>query len=250
MIPTFDQLAPTYTRLWEAMKILPNRTAGVDQDARRILLNKARYQAVSTALGGEIPWWFIGCIHYRESNLNFHCHLHNGDPLNQRTRHVPANRPPAPAQPPFTWEESAADALRMRGLEKPRNWSVERAAFEWEGFNGWGYFCRHQTSSYDWAASNEAPPGKFVADGKYAIGVVDAQDGLMPVLRELMQMDPTIAFEPHAPEREQKAPMEALAPPMLPSGNKDAPWEGFIKRWLHIATVIVAFAILAPHLGF
>jgi lysozyme family protein len=245
MIPTFEQMAPTYTRLWQAMKILPNRKSGVDQDARRILLNKARYEAVSKALGGEIPWWFIGCVHYRESSLNFHCHLHNGDPLNARTKHVPADRPPPPAQPPFSWEESAADALRMRGLDKPRRWSVERAAFEWEGYNGWGYFYRHETSSYDWAASNEAPMGKFVADHKYA-KTVDAQDGLMPILHELMQLDSSISFD--VPAQEQTAPVEAPETQKVPSGNT-APWQSFIQKWLHLASAVALFIVTAPHLG-
>ena len=64
-----------------------------------------------------MPWYVVGLIHTMESSGNFAAHLHNGDPLSARTTHVPAGRPKAGA-PPFTWEESATDALTMQGFAK------------------------------------------------------------------------------------------------------------------------------------
>ena len=69
---------------------------------------RARYASVSAQTG--VPWWVIGLIHMMEAGQSFRCHLHNGDPLTARTVQVPAGRPKT-GQPPFIWEESAADAL-------------------------------------------------------------------------------------------------------------------------------------------
>ena len=69
-------------------------------------------RAVGTPL--DIPWWFVAVIHDLEASRNFNAHLHNGDPLTHRTVHVPKNRPPG--NPPFTFEESARDALTLDGL--------------------------------------------------------------------------------------------------------------------------------------
>ena len=46
--------------------------------------------------------------------MRFDQHLHNGDPLSGRTTHVPPGRP-RPASPPFTWEQSAHDAIIRSG---------------------------------------------------------------------------------------------------------------------------------------
>jgi lysozyme family protein len=38
---------------------------------------------------------------------------------------VPAGRPAA-GSPPFTWEQSAADALELAGIASVKDWSVPR----------------------------------------------------------------------------------------------------------------------------
>ena len=73
-----------------------------------IRMNRARYDKVAAI--AKVPWYVVGAIHSLECNCNFECHLHNGDPLTARTVHVPKGRPIA-GNPPFTWEESAVDAL-------------------------------------------------------------------------------------------------------------------------------------------
>lgn len=77
-------------------------------------MNRARYESVGNPMG--IPWHFIAAIHNLESSRSFLTHLHNGDPLTGRTFHRPPGRP-ASGNPPFTWEFSAADALRLKSLE-------------------------------------------------------------------------------------------------------------------------------------
>src|SRR5690349_17054127 len=80
-----------------------NKNRGRDGDTiiQRIANNQSRYQSVADST--RVPWYVIGVIHSMEAGLSFKCHLHNGDPLNARTIHVPAGRPAA-GDPPFTWE--------------------------------------------------------------------------------------------------------------------------------------------------
>lgn len=193
--PTFAQAAPHYAAEWKSMKVQAPRVKDINGIAHLIFNNKARYLAVAKSLGlPNKAYAFIGCIHYREGGLNFHTHLHNGDPLTYRTTHVPAGRIPAPAQPPFTWEQSAEDALKLEGIEKIADWSIEHFAFTSEGYNGWGYYFRGATSPYDWAGTNQHAAGKFVADRVYNPNAIDAQEGVMPVLQELMLIDTTLDY--------------------------------------------------------
>jgi transposase len=75
----------------------------------KITQNKSRYIYVEGAT--RVPWFFVGIFHAVERSLNFNTHLHNGDPLTQKTVHVPRGRP-VNGDPPFTWEESAIDDMK------------------------------------------------------------------------------------------------------------------------------------------
>src|SRR5213075_1256450 len=100
-----------------------------------------------------------------------------------RTHNVPANRP-TKGHPPFTWLESALDALKMRHLDQVTDWSLERLAYEGEGYNGWGYEYKGQTSAYLWGGTNEHAKGKYTSDGHYDPSETEKQAGIMPVLAE------------------------------------------------------------------
>jgi lysozyme family protein len=76
------------------------------------------------------------------ASLNFNRHLHNGDPLTARTVQVPAGRPKT-GEPPFTWEESATDALMLEKLDQWEDWSVPGTLYKLEQYNGWGYRLAH-----------------------------------------------------------------------------------------------------------
>lgn len=104
---------------------LGNRTAD------RILSQQTRYKSVSGIT--SVPWHVIAVIHAMESNLNFNCHLHNGDSIHSKTTRIPANRPPG--EPPFTWEESAVDALRLEGLTGWSDWSLPSTLFKLEAYS-------------------------------------------------------------------------------------------------------------------
>ena len=173
-----------YELLYESCLVRPNRRAAVDQLVAAITKNRPRYAKVGKALG--IPWYVVGIIHSLEASGNFTRHLHNGDPLNARTTHVPAGRPKS-GKPPFTWEQSAIDALRYQGLANWKDWSVPGTLYELEGYNGFGYRDHHPTvpSPYLWSFSNHYARGKYVADGRFSPTAVSQQCGAAPLLKRL-----------------------------------------------------------------
>lgn len=161
-----------YSAMFNSMQISLSKEAVVATIAGKISANKARYVKVVSASPRPwtMPWYIVGIIHSMESSLDFTRHLHNGDPLSDRTTHEPAGRP-VKGIPPFLWEESAIDALQMRGLDKVSDWSVSHTLLEIEGYNGFGYSRHGVQSPYLWAGSNYygTPPniGKYVADGTF-----------------------------------------------------------------------------------
>jgi lysozyme family protein len=140
----------------------------------------------------------VALIHSLESGLSFSSHLHNGDPLTARTTHVPAGRPVAnptanPKQAPgatnpYTWEESAADALRQKGLNTWTDWTIVASLYKLEAYNGWGYRMYHSTvlSPYLWSYTNHYTKGKYAADGKWNANLVSSQAGAAAILREMV----------------------------------------------------------------
>lgn len=202
--PSFDSLKAHYKELWLKVKIDPGQEANVMGAAKRIFANKARYLAVSLKTG--VPWFFIGLIHNLEAGLSFRGHLHNGDPLTDRTVQVPAGRPLV-GNPPFTWEESALDALTQKGLQTIKAWTIERLLYEAERYNGFGYMLYHpgDLSPYVWSKTNHNDgTGKYIADGKWSgTAFSESQVGFVAGLIALMKLDPTIKFDPNVGALEQ-----------------------------------------------
>ena len=173
-------LRQTYQRMFELTEIRPARAKAVDAWCDKILLQKSRYQTIAAALG--IPWHFIAAVHMRESGLNFKKHLHNGDPLTARTLQVPAGRPKT-GSPPFTFEQSASDALIYEGLDKWQDWSLPGTLYKLEAYNGWGYHNRKLVSPYLWSFSQHFERGKFIKDGVFDPKALDEQCGTATLLR-------------------------------------------------------------------
>lgn len=150
----------------------------VDAVIERIVSNKPRYEPVVKATG--VPWFFLGIVHMLEAAGKFTGHLHNGDPLTARTKNVPKGRPEG-GQPPFTWEESAIDALTMQGLagtgQKRLKWGLTDILERMERYNGLGYRTKGLASPYLWAGSQHYTKGKYVADGRYDPNAVSKQIG-------------------------------------------------------------------------
>lgn len=183
-------LSDEYAQLWGDMRII--KPGDAKAAARKIKFAYPQYEMVEQETG--VPWWLVGLIHKMESNCSFSTHLHNGDPLGDRTKQVPKGRPKK-GEPPFEWHESAVDALTMKGLHKITDWGLARVAFELERYNGWGYRSHHKEtlSPYLWSYTNHYKSGKYVADGKWSASAVSGQCGAMPILKCLMQLDAKVA---------------------------------------------------------
>src|SRR5215468_6677308 len=134
-MPKFAELANEYKQLWERATIRPEKARDVADAASKLRSFKSRYDQVSSLT--TVPWYVVGLIHYLEASFDFTTHLHNGNSLRARTVDVPRGRPPGNA--PFSWEQSAVDALTMHGLQRVDNWPIGRIAYQLEAYNGWGY---------------------------------------------------------------------------------------------------------------
>jgi lysozyme family protein len=189
--PTPEQTALGYHRMWDRAQTVAHKVASAKMIAQKIIANRQAYAAVEAATG--VPWFMIGPIHNRESDMDFKTHLHNGDPLTARTYHVPAGRPKN-GKPPFQWFASAIDALTMAPhlLQNVKVWSCERILYETEKYNGWGYLKRGN-SPYLWSWTSEYHGGKYVADGVYSSTAWDSQAGCVALLKELAALDSGVA---------------------------------------------------------
>jgi lysozyme family protein len=170
-------------KAWNEMVISDNRKDEIIHVCKTILSNKDRYKKVETETG--VPYYVVASIHYRESTLSFNHHLHNGDSLLERTTHVPAGRPRT-GEPPFTWEESATDALKDIEIDnKSHVWSITNMLYQLERYNGFAYRKYGIFTPYLWAATNHYDKGKYVEDGVYDPNAIDHQLGCAPLIRYL-----------------------------------------------------------------
>lgn len=183
-IDLLNQLRPSYLNSFGKMTIAPERQAEVIERCKTILENFAQYEAVEKATG--VHWKFIAIVHSLECDSSFKLHLHNGDPLTARTVNVPSGRP-LTGNPPFTWYESACDALHQMNLSGANDWTLEGTLFHLELFNGMGYHKEGINSPYLWAGSNQYTAGKFVEDHKFDPKAVSKQIGAALLLKTLMQ---------------------------------------------------------------
>src|SRR5262245_44635684 len=195
--PKLSEVSSEYWKLFLECRVNSDKLGEVQRIATSSSLNRARYQAATTGLG-TMPWWFVALIHSLEGGLSFTTHLHNGDPLTARTTHVPAGRPVAnpaanpkqapSATNPYTWEESAQDAIRQMGLNTRTDWTIVGSLYKLEAYNGWGYRMYHATvrSPYLWSFTNQYTKGKYAADGKWDANLVSAQAGAAAILRVMV----------------------------------------------------------------
>lgn len=135
--------------------------------------------------GISVPWYFIACVHYLECGFSFKKHLHNGDPLTSYTVHVPAHRPQVGHGPPFTFEESAVDAIKLMKYDQVTNWSLPFILQKLEGYNGFGYNKKGIHTPYLWSDSNHYSKGKYVKDGVFDANAVSTQIGAGVILKRM-----------------------------------------------------------------
>ena len=216
-----EALKQEYNRLFNSCIIDQSKEQSVEKIVTKILNNKPRYKAAGDPL--NIPWFFIAVIHNMEASLNFKLHFHNGDPLTARTINVPAGRPKS-GNPPFTWEESAADALVFERLHLWGDWSAAGLLYKLEAYNGWGYRKKHPhvLSPYLWSYSNHYSSGKFVADGRWSENAISQQCGGAVLLRRLVEKN-EIKFEDARPATE----------PFLYFSNKKTTYGESLQKFLN-----------------
>lgn len=221
-----------YLELWRGCEIRRAKLPEVQRLVKAVLANRARYARVAESTG--VPWWFIAAIHNLEASLDFTRHLHNGDPLSRRTVHVPKGRP-AHGNPPFTWEESAVDALRNAELTEWRTWTVPGALYCAEVYNGLGYRKRAIRSPYLWAGSTLQQAGKYVADKKFDPNAWSEQIGAAALWKGLIAAGEQIP----EPEPGGKVLYEAVLPNgvRVPCELKDA-GSGKMKLVVELRAVV------------
>lgn len=157
-----------------------------------------RYREIEKLRSGGVPAPVVFVLHGRESSWDFGAHLHEGSPLTHRTRDVPKGRPLTP-DPPYTFLQSAEDALYILKHEDRVNWSNLPAALQAiEAYNGLGYQKYHPSipSPYLWAGTSLYERGKYVADGRFSFATVDRQLGCAAILLRMRQRGLNLPFGP------------------------------------------------------
>lgn len=175
----------TYAPLFESCKVRPDRVNQVEWYVNKITSSKYRSEYEKLEDQICVPWWVIGVLHALEATFNFDTHLHNGDPLTGRTYHVPAGHPKT-GRPPFTWAESAKDALGIKNWNNRTDWHLASTLYRIERFNGFRSREIYGINSpYLWSFSNHYTKGKFVADNEWDGNAVSNQCGAAVILRVL-----------------------------------------------------------------
>lgn len=193
MVPSFARLEAGYAKLWSELAPAPEHMPAITAACQGLIQHYLTYQAVADKSG--VPWWWIAITDQMEGGGGARHHLHNGDPLSDYTKNVPAGRPKVGHGPPFTFEESALDALKLDEVDQPATWTVEYAAYRWEAYNGWGYLNLPIADPYLAAWSNQEGAGKFVADHKFDPSAHSEQPGALPLLKVLITLDPNIVIQ-------------------------------------------------------
>lgn len=224
-------LQAEYVDLFTGCVVSPGKAGSVDGLVDKLASNRDRYEAVGSGLG--IPWFLIAVIHNMESSQSFKGHLHNGDPLTARTWQVPAGRP-ASGNPPFTWEQSATDALTMHSLDHMQDQSLPKLLYELERYNGWGYRLYHQhvKSPYLWSFSNQYTSGKYVADGTWSDTAKSAQCGAAVLLRRMAERK-LIAFDDQLTPKLKEGPIVISYSTKLPKDAGAVRAAENLQQWLN-----------------
>jgi lysozyme family protein len=187
--PFTDLLATEYQVLFNTSIINPDKAGEIDHDIDIMLANRSKYDAIANEV--NVPWYFVSIVHCMEGSLNFNTHLHNGDPLTARTVNVPVGRPTT-GNPPFSFIDSAIDALKFDHLVPLLDTSIPGLLFAFERYNGFGSRAHGINSPYLWSFSNHYTKGKFVKDGVFDPEAISRQAGAAVLLRRIMERQITL----------------------------------------------------------
>jgi lysozyme family protein len=185
--PTLEEATPEYRELFATCKIRDEKRSEVQWYVSKVtdLTRRKSYETVFEETC--VPWFVVAIIHGMEGGFDWLSHIHNGDPLKNKTFQVPANRPD-PWNPPSDWASSAVDAMKWDKLADIQDWTLPRMLYSWEKYNGW----RSRTEKgihtpYLWSYSNHYTKGKFVKDGVWDGNAVSKQCGAGVMLKALVE---------------------------------------------------------------
>lgn len=178
-------------RRFTEARIRPEWKPKLDKIIFGILRDEDRYRTIEGMRRNGVPWFIVSGLHERESSRRWDKHLHEGSPLRFRTKYIPKGRPLHP-DPPYTFEQSAEDALyKLKDLENRVDWSsLDRTLNAVEEYNGTGYRRYHPEvpSPYLWSGTDLYERGKYVADGKFSRTAVDAQPGVAALWKRMLEI--------------------------------------------------------------
>lgn len=171
-----------YLNKFQTMKVLHSRLIETSDVTKKLLANKPYYDSIERDV--EVPWWFVGILHYMEANLNMDKQILNGQPWKKSTRQNGKTFGPYPS-----WHQSAIDALQNDKIIGISNWSIANTLRLAEVYNGLGYANRELDSPYLWAGTNHEIIGKFDSDGEFNEKLKSKQIGFAPILAQLIKLN-------------------------------------------------------------
>lgn len=239
-MPKLEDLRSEYETLFASLTINPAHATEVKKIVDKIVSNRSIYEAIMVQTG--VPWQIIGVIHNMEGSLRLNSHLHNGDPLTARTVHVPAGRPKT-GQPPFTFEESAVDAIKQKKYDGLSNWGIAETLYRLESYNGFGYHGKGINSPYLWSYCNHYTKGKYTSDNHYDPNAVSKQCGAAVLLGYMVQNG---IFTFNALPKPLVVAVNGVktdVPAFVQKGNS---WIGARKLTAHIPGLVLVTANPAP----
>ena len=223
---------PDQAARWKSAKLRPEWFNTADKIVSAWLRDKAIYQKLEAARANGVPAQFIIGFHERESSRDFKAHLHEGSPLNRRTRFVPTNRPSV-WLPPSDWYSSALDALYDYEHLDRRDWKHTQSALQAaESYNGLGYQSKGRVSPYLWSGTNLFERGKYTGDGKFDPMARDQQIGVAAIMLGFQRRGITL---PEALEPKAQPVIPAPTPTLVPAelGSAKAPPVPTLERPPH-----------------
>lgn len=187
--PRMPTAFPFQEDRWREAEIRAAEIPRLDKAVARFQRTENRYREIEHLRPNGVPGEIVFVLHGRESTWDFTRHLHEGSRLTRRTRNVPKGRPLVP-DPPYTFEQSAEDALYALKRMDLVNWrSLGDSLQAIEAYNGLGYQKYHPDvpSPYLWSGTSLYTRGKYVADGRFSPTSLDKQLGCAAILKRMRQ---------------------------------------------------------------
>lgn len=182
----FDTLKEEYKSLYDNMKISTIADLEVTETIREIIPHFSRYEAVEKET--KVHRKLIAALHHKEASGRFSRCLHNGQLWSKVTTIVPKGRGPFKS-----WEYAAIDALNLKSsmlttmnIKTVDDWTIEKALYYAERYNGMGYRNKKINSPYLWSGSpNTYTKGGYKFDGIYDENHVIKNIGIAIILKKL-----------------------------------------------------------------